>query len=388
MKIALVHDYLNQRGGAERVFEMFCEHFKDADIYTSVYDPKKTIELRNRIVNTTFLQDIPGAKRFFRLFAPLYFPAFRALDLSEYDLILSSSSSFAKCVQKRPDAKHVCFCHNVSRFLWDTQTYLKGYQDFEHFEFALKLLFQHMRKQDIAYADEPDLYIANSTTVAQRIRNIYEQRVMTVNYPINDDCFSFSERKEDFYLVSSRLLSYKKIDIIVEVFNDLGWPLCIIGSGPEQRRIEAMAADNIQFLGQVDDAERTRLFSGAKAVIVAALEDYGLVPIEANFSGTPVIAYGKGGVLDTQVSGTTGLFFEHQTADSLRSALVQSQKVNWNHSAIREHAQSNFTRDIFFQKVDYLIENLDTCLSQFEGTNLFPQKHEIGLHQGSIPALR
>ncbi len=369
MKIALVHDYLNQKGGAERVFEMFCNHFPDADIYTSVYDPKSTIELRNRLVRTTFLQNVPGATRYFRLFAPLYFPAFRALDLHDYDLIISSSSSFAKAVKKRPDARHICFCHNVSRFLWDTATYLGGYQEFEAFEPFLKLVFGYMKRQDITYAGEPDIYVANSTTVARRIRSIYRKKVLTINYPINDDCFSFCDRKEDFYLVSSRLLSYKRVDVIIDAFNQLGWPLRIIGDGPERQRLEAKAASNIQFLGHVSDDERRALFSKAKSVIVAALEDYGLVPVEANFSGTPVIAFGAGGALDTQVSGKTGILFEDQTAASLCSALVQSQTIEWDYAAIQRHAKERFTREAFFKKVDQMIVNLDAFIEKTEYIN-------------------
>ena len=369
MKIALVHDYLNQRGGAERVFEMFCNHFPDADVYTSVYDPESTIELRNRLVKTTFLQNVPGAKRYFRLFAPLYFPAFRALNLEAYDLIISSSSSFAKAVKKRPDARHICFCHNVSRFLWDTETYLGGYQEFEAFEPFLKLVFSYMKRQDITYAGEPDIYVANSTTVAKRIRSIYRKKVLTINYPINDDCFTFCEQKEDFYLVSSRLLSYKRVDVIVEAFNQLGWPLRIIGTGPERQRLEAKAASNIDFLGHVSDDTRRQLFSTAKSVIVAALEDYGLVPVEANFSGTPVIAFGAGGALDTQISGKTGILFQEQSAASLCSALIEAQSVEWDHGAIKRHAKEKFTREAFFKKVDQMIANLDTFLAETEQTN-------------------
>ncbi len=343
---------------------MFCNHFPGADVYTSVYDPKSTIELRNRLVKTTFLQNVPGAKRYFRLFAPLYFPAFRALNLEEYDLIISSSSSFAKAVQKRPDARHICFCHNVSRFLWDTKTYLGGYQEFEVFEPFLKLVFNYMKKQDITYAGEPDIYVANSTTVAKRIRSIYQKKVLTVNYPINDDCFTFCDHKEDFYLVSSRLLSYKRVDIVVEAFNQLGWPLLIIGSGPERQRLEAKAATNIQFLGHVSDDERRKLFSKAKSIVVAALEDYGLVPVEANFSGTPVIAFGSGGALDTQVSGKTGILFQEQTAESLCSALIDAQSVEWDYAAIQQHAKERFTREAFFEKVDQMIENLDMFIEE------------------------
>ncbi len=355
MKIALVHDYLTQRGGAERVFEMFCRQFPNADIFTSVYDPKGTIELRRRLVNTTLLQSIPGAKRYFRLFAPLYFTAFRMLDLSDYDLIISSSSSFSKSVRKRPDAYHICFCHNVTRFLWDTNTYLRGYQSFENVSALLAPIFEYMRRLDVSYAREPDLYVANSTTVAKRISEIYHQPTITINYPIDEKQFTFSDQKEEFYLASCRLLSYKRVDIIIEAFNRLGWPLVITGRGPERERLEAIANDNIRFVGHVSDEERRRLFAKAKMVVVAALEDYGLVPIEANVSGTPVVAYGVGGVLDSQVPGETGLFFTEQTADSLCAALLEAQSVDWNYKAIHQHAMENFSEAAFFRRVKQLI---------------------------------
>jgi hypothetical protein len=190
MKIALVHDYLTQRGGAERVFELLCKHFPQADIFTSLYDPAHTIELGDRLVHTSVLQSIPHASKYFRLLAPFYYPAFRALDLQDYDLIISSSSSFAKAVRKRPEAKHICFCHNVPRFLWDTQTYLREYKEFQLFYPVILKIFQEMKRADLVYAREPDLYIANSSTVAQRISNIYGKPAITVNYPIDPERFT------------------------------------------------------------------------------------------------------------------------------------------------------------------------------------------------------
>lgn len=351
MKIALVHDYLTQRGGAERVFELLCKYFPRADIFTSLYDAKNTIDLGDRPVQTTILQHIPYASKYFRLLAPFYYPALRALDLQDYDLIISSSSSFAKGVRKRPGARHICFCHNIPRFLWDTKVYLRGYKEFQAFAPILEKVFGYLRKLDLRYSQEPDLYIANSTTVAERIRQVYEKPAITINYPIDDSKFIFSDCKEDFYLVSSRLLSYKRIDIIVDAFNSLGWPLLIVGEGPERQRLEANAMPNIRFLGYVSDGERAQLMSKAQAVIIAALEDYGLVPIEANFSGTPAIVYGAGGVLDTQVPGLTGLFFNRQTADAIRDALLKASQVEWNHAMIRNHAIARFTEAVFFQKV-------------------------------------
>jgi glycosyltransferase involved in cell wall biosynthesis len=183
-----------------------------------------------------------------------------------------------------------------------------------------------------------------------------------VNYPIDVSKFIYSSQKEDFYLASARLLSYKRIDVIVKAFNQLGWKLIITGDGPERQRLEAMANDNITFLGYVSDEQRCDLLSKAKGVIVAALEDYGLVPIEANASGTPVISYGAGGVLDTQVSQKTGLFFEEQTPNSLAAALLKFQEAEWNYSEIRDHALNNFTETAFFGKVNHIIQ--DFCGSE------------------------
>jgi glycosyltransferase involved in cell wall biosynthesis len=368
MKIALVHDYLTQRGGAERVFELLCKRFPDADIFTSLYDPERTIDLRDRIVNTTALQAIPGASRHFRMFAPLYFPAFRLLELDDYDLVFSSTTSFAKAVRTREDAIHICFCHNITRFLWDTQTYLRGYKEYQLLSPLLEPIFHQLRKLDLHYASEPNIYVANSSTVAERIQRIYDRPASFINYPIDGSQFVFSDQKEDFYLVSCRLLSYKRVDIVVEAFNWLGWPLIIMGDGPERERLEELALDNITFIGQVSDEERTRLFAKARMVIVAALEDYGLVPIEANFSGTPVVSFGVGGVLDTQVPGVTGVFFNRQSPEALHSALLEAAQCSWNHRQIRDHALANFTEAAFFHKLDqFLVQTLDPSMAHTLG---------------------
>lgn len=368
MKVALVHDYLTQRGGAERVFELLCKRFPTADIFTSLYDQERTIELSDRLVRTTALQKLPMASRYFRFLAPFYYPAFRSLDVQEYDLIISSCSSFAKAVQKRGDATHICFCHNITRFLWDTQTYLREFKEFQLLYPLIKPVFQQMRDVDLKYAKEPDLYIANSSTVQRRIERVYEKPARTINYPIDTRQFTFSPQKDDFYLVSSRFLTYKRIDVIIEAFNWLGRPLKIMGDGPERERLQAIAQPNVEFLGYISDQERAALMSKAKAVIVAALEDYGLVPIEANASGTPVIAYGKGGVLDTIIPGTTGLFFDKQRPDSLIDSVLESDQMEWDYSAIRDHALGNFTEDVFFQRVGELVES--TFSDKFSQTKL------------------
>ena len=356
MKVALVHDYLTQHGGAERVFEMLCRFFKRADVYSSVYDKQNTVDIQGHPIRTTFLQKMPGAKKNFRLFAPLYYSAFRQLDLEEYDLIISSTSSFAKGVKKRTGAMHICFCHNVTRFLWDTKTYLEEYSAYRQLIPLIRPVLRSMREQDLKYAQEPDLYIANSSTVAQRVRETYDRKALVINYPIDTNKFIFSAQKEDFYLISSRMISYKRLDIAVEAFNWLGLPLIITGDGPERKRLETKSLSNIKFLGYVDDEWRSHLMAKAKAVVITALEDYGLVPIEANASGTPVIAYGAGGVLDTQVPGKTGILFSPQSPDALQEAIKQLESQSWDYAAIRSHAVNNFSESVFFRQVADVIQ--------------------------------
>ena len=358
MKIALVHDYLTQKGGAERVFELLCKFFPDADIYTSIYDRKSSIDLNERSVNTTMLQKIPGATKYFRLLAPLYYPAFRSLNLKDYDLILSSTTSFAKAVKKRPGATHICFCHNITRFLWDTQTYLNQYSDYQNLYPLIEKIFKVMRDYDLKYAKEPDIYIANSTVVADRIHQIYNKQAVTINYPISSSSFSFEANKDNYYLVASRLLGYKRVEVTVKAFNQLGWPLVVIGDGPERSRLETIAQNNIKFLGHVEDSKRKQLMAKAKSVIVTALEDYGLVPIEANASGTPVVSYGVGGVLDTQVPGRTGVFFNQQTPEALAAALIKASKIDWDYHKIRNHAIENFSEEVFFKKIEKIVDKV------------------------------
>lgn len=370
MKIALIHDYLTQRGGAERVFELLCKHFPTADIYTSVYDRQNTIELGDRPVHTTFLQKIPATQKYFRLFAPFYYLAFKSLNLNKYDLVLSSSSSFAKGVQKHPNAVHICFCHNITRFLWDTNSYLRENGIFSILQPVIELVFKMMRQQDIFCAQFPDYYIANSTTVFKRIQDTYKKSSVVINYPIDDRRFTFSDQKDDYCLVASRHLSYKRLDIIIEAFNSLQIPLVITGEGPKTKQLQVKARDNIKFLGHVSDRDRSNLMSKAKFVIVAALEDYGLVPIEANASGTPVIAYGAGGVLDTQVSGLTGILFEEQTSESLKNAIIKAQNLDWDYAKIRDHAISKFSESLFFQKIDLMIEEI--CRNKYANQKHIP----------------
>jgi len=382
MKVALVHDYLTQRGGAERVFELLCKHFPQADIYTSLYNPQTSIDIRDRPVRTTKLQSLPGASQYFRLLAPFYFSAFQELDLQQYDLIISSTTSFAKAVRKRPDAYHICFCHNITRFLWDTRTYIDQYKDYKALLPIIQPIFQKLKQVDLSHAQNPDLYVANSTTVARRIQQTYGRPAITVNYPIDTSKFKYSDQKDNFYLVSSRLLGYKRIDVVVEAFNWLGWPLLITGEGPERENLEAKALPNISFLGHVSDDERKHLMSRASAVIVTALEDYGLVPIEANVSGTPVVCYGAGGVLDTQVPDRTGVFFQRQSPEALHQALLRASSIDWDYVQIREHVLRHFSEEVFFRKITDVIE--DFCKGKRTVTDQLLRDYQDNLNQSTL----
>jgi glycosyltransferase involved in cell wall biosynthesis len=232
-----------------------------------------------------------------------------------------------------------------------------------------------MREVDRKYAQEPDYYIANSSIVARRIKHYYnkeDENVEVINYPIDDSKFIFSADKNDFYFASARMISYKRLDVIIEAFNWLGWPLLISGDGPERERLESRALKNIKFLGHVKDEERCHLMAKARAVIVAAKEDYGLVPVEANASGTPVIAYGAGGVLDTQIPGKTGVFFNRQTPEAIHSALVEASKIAWDYREIRNHALTRFSEKVFFNQVEQVIEKVySSHQSQSDSTRVF-----------------
>ncbi|CCH66004.1 Glycosyltransferase [Richelia intracellularis HM01] len=216
-----------------------------------------------------------------------------------------------------------------------------------------------MRAVDIEYSQGPDLYIANSHIVSKRIQNIYGKPTIVINFPIDTSKFIFSEKKDEYYLAAARMISYKRLDIIVEAFNWLGWRLLISGNGPEKERLQSKALGNIEFLGHTTDDKRAQLFAHAKSIIVTALEDYGLVPIEANASGTPVIAYGKGGVLDTQIPDKTGVLFSRQTPDSLQNALLRGKAINWDYQQIRNHAVANFSEEKFFRTVEQVVTS--TC---------------------------
>ena len=336
--VALVHDYLNQRGGAERVFRHVADLYARAPVYTSILDERATGDLVDPArVRTSWLQRLPGIGRYFRFVAPLYPVVFEGFDLRAYDLVVSTTTAWAKGVHVRADAVHVSYIHTVSRFAFDYERYVGG--------FGLGTLARpvvaSLSAWDRRAAQRPTAFIANSRNVAERVRRYYGREAYVVHCPIDIDRFAIGSGEGDYYLVVSRLLRYKRIDRAIDACRLAGVPLIVVGDGPARRELEARAAGSqTSFRGTLGDGELRTLMGGARAAIVPGEEDYGLVPLEANASGRPAIAYGRGGALETIVAGRTGEHFLEPTAESLATVLARFDPARYDPAELRAHAES------------------------------------------------
>ena len=297
MKIALVHDYLCGMGGSERVFQYICEAYPDADIFTLAYNPKLAPNyFAKRSINTTWLNTFVKSMETFRWSFPIASYVMESIDLRNYDLVLSSSATVAKYV-KTPGSVHICYCYIPTRALWQTSQY---------FGFGLKKILispflNYLRRRDFRVSQRPDKFIAISEFTKQSIKKIYNRDSDIIYSPIDLSKFTPKRKKNNNFLIVSRLEEWKRVDYAIEAFNRLKIPLKIIGTGAEEGRLKRMANKNIQFLGGVDDNTLAKEYSNAQAVIFTPFLEYGLIPLEANASGTPVICLGKGGVLETMI---------------------------------------------------------------------------------------
>jgi len=340
VKVAIVHDFLVQMGGAEKVVEVFHGMFPEAPIYTSIYDPEAMpAYYRTWDIRTSFLQRLPMPRYAHRLALPLYPMAFESLDLSGYDLVLSSSSSFAKGVITGPQTLHVCYTHAPMRFAWSTQSYLKKEKAARAVRPLLAPVLHYLRSWDALAASRVDHYIANSRAVARRIAKYYRRDSEVVYPPVATSRFKTAEEVEDYSIIVSRFAPYKRLDLAVEAFTALGRPLKIVGEGRQKQALQAKAGKNIEFLGRVDDVALPDLLARAKAYVMPGEEDFGIAPVEANACGRPVIAYAAGGALDTQVDGVTGVLFPEPTVESLCAAVERADEIDFDPQAIRRHAQ-------------------------------------------------
>lgn len=372
MRVAIVHDYLNQYGGAERVLEALHDLYPDAPVYTSIYDPEAMPpSYRTWDIRTSFIQRLPGWRKHFRRYFLLYPSAFESFDLSAYDLIISSSSAYAKGVIPRPDAVHVCYCHTPMRFAWRTHDYIEREQLRGPVRSVLPLALTYVRLWDVVTANRVDVFVANSREVARRIRRYYGREAEVVPPPV--DLPPYAPRSPaGFYLAGGRLIPYKRIELAVEAFNHLRLPLKIFGDGRDRPRLERLAGPNIQFLGWVDESTRRDLFARCRAFIFPGEEDFGITPVEAMAAGRPVIAYRSGGALESVIEGVTGRFFTEPSAASLAAAVLASQHDRYDPLTIRQHAET-FSRDRFLRQMRAV---LDAALAARLETRLSPEPVE------------
>jgi glycosyltransferase involved in cell wall biosynthesis len=350
VKTAILHYWLvNDRGG-EKVLAELIKLYPDADLFTHVYDPQAMPEeIRRRPVRTTFIQKLPFAKKLYQSYLPLMPWALRRLDLSGYDLIISSESGPAKGICKPPGAKHICYCHTPMRYLWDmSDDYFRNASLLK--KTGMRLCLPWLRKWDLWSATQVDHFIANSQFVADRIKRIYGRDATVIHPPVDTEHFLKLKRDpQDFYLFFGQLTAYKRAGLAVEAFAELGKKLIVAGAG-RIAGVSPAAPSCIEFPGKISDEKRDELYSQARALIFPGVEDFGIIPVEAQAAGCPVIAFGAGGALETVIDGKTGLFFNEPTVGSLCAAVESFQCLETSEAACRENA-ARFSKNRFAEQV-------------------------------------
>ena len=351
MKTALLHYWLTGIRGGEKVLRELAFLYPEADIFTHACNPKVFDGFfGNCRIYETFIAHLPGARRNCQKYLPLMPSALKRLDLSEYDLIISSESGPAKGVIKPPHARHICYCHTPMRYLWDMY---QDYYDNAGFagKTAMRLFKNYLRHYDLKSAESVDHFIANSRFVSERIKRIYNREAAVIHPPVDVDFYRCSGgEKQDFYLVAGHLHPYKNPVIALEACRKLRRRCVVAGAGPLENALRKEYTENIfTFTGRVSDEKLRELYSSARALIFPGIEDFGIVPLEAQAAGTPVIALGIGGALETVIEGRTGLFFDRPSADALADKLLQFEKLTFSSEVCRRNAE-NFSPEVFRKK--------------------------------------
>jgi len=334
------------------------EIFPDAPLYTSIYDPKRVDAAFQKIdVRTTFMQKLPLVKKHHQPFLPLYPFAMERLDLRGYDLVLSSSSAFGKGVITRPETMHICYCHTPMRWCWNYDEYVERERLGRISRSVLPFLMTGLRVWDQMSATRVDYFIANSPVVADRIQKYYRREAVVIPPPVEASRFTFDPTivPDEYFLIVSRFMPYKRIDLAIEACNRLQLPLVIIGSGRDENRLKSIAGPTIRFTGRLSDEEVLYYYAHCRAFILPGEEDFGITPLEAQASGRPVIAYGAGGALASVVEGVTGTFFQTQTPESLIAALASFNERIYDPQTIRNHALE-FDKPRFHRRILQFIE--------------------------------
>lgn len=337
---ALVHDWLTIPGGSEKVVLELLKLLPDADVYTSVFDPGPWREaLAGHEVHPSFLDRIPGARRRYPQLLPLMNAAFESFDLADFDLVVSSSHSCAKNVLTPPDTLHVCYCHTPMRHAWEPR-FLAQEELGLVARTAARALMPRLRRTDLAGAVRPDAFVANSRFVARRIETYYRREAHVVHPPVDvAPHLARPRRPDDYYLVLGRVVPYKRVDVALAACKLLGRRVKVAGTGRALESARAHAGPGAELLGYVSDEEVGRLLAGARALLFPGEEDFGIVPVEAQAAGVPVVAYGAGGIRDTVVEGRTGVFCAEQTPASLASAILELEELTLDEGAIRDNAR-------------------------------------------------
>lgn len=362
--VALVHDWLNQMGGAENVLEQLVQLFPGAPIYTSMYGPDQMPAVYGSWdIRTSFMQKLPGILRHHQPYLPIYPLAFDRTDVSGYDLVVSNKSGFCHGVRTRNGdrrAIHVCYCLTPTRFLWRYQQYREREQLGLAVHLALQPLLAGLRRWDWMAAQRVDHFVAISTAIQERIGSIYGRESVVIHPPVDTGIFTPSPTPTvgDYYLVVSRLIPYKRIDLAVEAFRRLPQErLVIVGDGRDRAALAAAAGPNVTFLGRQPQGRLVELMRGCRAFLFPGEEDFGIAPVEAMSAGRPVIAYGAGGAVDTVLPGTTGEHFMQPTADALYQTLVDFDPGAYDPAACRDQALA-FDRSVFQRKLLAFLESL------------------------------
>jgi glycosyltransferase involved in cell wall biosynthesis len=361
-RTALVHHWFLRMTGAEKVAAAICEALGSPDLYSVIANPQRLSPfLRSRVIQTSFIQRLPGVLKHHPLYAGLFPLAIELFDLDEYDLVISSDASTAKGVITRPETCHICYCHSPMRYVWNL--FHEDLSRCSPFFRPFAALWAHyVRLWDYSASARVDYFIANSRAVRDRIWKYYRRDTHVIHPPCDVAKFRVSESQDDYYLCVGRLVGYKRFDLAVEAFNKNGKHLVIVGEGSESHRLKRQARGRIDFLRWIPDDQLCDLYSRCKALILPGEEDFGIAPLEAQASGRPVIAYGRGGVLDTVVPGKTGLFLERQSPEHINAAIHQYEEGSrsFDPYTIREHA-SKFSKEIFEQK---FLRHVEQCLTE------------------------
>jgi glycosyltransferase involved in cell wall biosynthesis len=367
-RVAVVHDWLTIPGGSELVLLELLEMFPQAELFTAVYDPAPWPEqITDRPVHSSFLNRIPGARRHYPKLLPLMNRAFRSFDLSSFDLVLSSSHACAKNVRTPADVLHVCYCHTPMRYAWE-EGFLTG-EDVGAARLLLPALLAWLRRQDLAGSRGPDVFVANSRHVAERIERYYARSAEVVHPPVNVEHFLELTRSpratQAYYLAFGRVVPYKRVDIAVDACASLARALKVAGDGRALEALRASAGDRVELLGKVPSEVRDELLSSARALLFPGEEDFGIVPVEAQAAGVPVIAYGVGGAAESVLDGETGVLFSEQSAAGLRDAIERFELLELEEERLRGNA-ARFTRERFRAAMAEIIDRHARELSRPE----------------------